>query len=118
ADSRAQLIFDGDLRIRAAVDSNGFDGIVQLLGVNEILATGQNATPGMSGASVSADEINKLNAPRLVLNGAIGVDYGQNGRVVTIETSPMDTIVRSGARLVAGEIFLASRGRPWREEIG
>ncbi|MEW6644100.1 MAG: filamentous hemagglutinin family protein [Pseudomonadota bacterium] len=117
-DGRSQLIFDGDLRILAAANSGGYDGVVQLRGVNEILATGQTATPGMLGASVSADEINKLNAPRLVLNAAIGVDYGQNGRVATIETDFVDAIVRSGARLSAGEIILAARGRSWRNEAG
>ena len=109
-DNRLQLAFDGDLRIRAQEGSDGYDGTVQLRGVNEIMASGMNATPGLRGASVYADEINKLDAPRLVVNGAIGVAYGQRGRLVTIESDFMDTILRSGAHLTAADVILASRG--------
>jgi len=109
-DNRLQLAFDGDLRIRAQEGSDGYDGTVQLRGVNEIMASGMNATPGLRGASVYADEINKLDAPRLVVNGAIGVAYGQRGRLVTIESDFMDTILRSGAHLTAADVILASHG--------
>ncbi len=111
ADGRSQLTFDGDLRIRAEAGSDGFGGTVQLHGISEVLATGQSATAGMTNASVYADEISKFDAPRLILNGSLGVTYGQNGHMVTIESDFSDSIIRSGAHLSAAEIILAGRGR-------
>ncbi|MBB5045898.1 filamentous hemagglutinin family protein [Rhodopseudomonas rhenobacensis] len=101
-DDRMQLLFDGALRIRAEAGSDGYSGAVSITGINEILATGQGATAGMVAASVSADEISKLDAPRLILNGGY---FG-------------DIVLRSGARLSAAEIVFNSRGRSWRQERG
>jgi hypothetical protein len=71
ADGRSQLQFDGELRSGARAGSDGFGSTIQLRGLSEILATGQTASPGMAAASVSADEISKFDAPRLLLNGSI-----------------------------------------------
>ncbi|OYU90483.1 MAG: filamentous hemagglutinin [Bradyrhizobiaceae bacterium PARB1] len=109
-DNRPAFVFDGDLRIAAKQGSGGYDGTVQLRGVSEILAAGMSATPAPRGAAVYADEINKLDAPRLAINAAIGVTYGQDGRRAFIESEQIDTVVRSGAHLSAAEVILASRG--------
>jgi filamentous hemagglutinin family protein len=112
ADGRSQLRFDGDLRISPAAGSDGFGGTINVRGLGEILAAGQSADPGIGFyASVYADELSKLHAPRLVLNGSVTVAYGQTGRFATIQGSyNHDLIVRSGARIAAAEVILANYG--------
>ncbi|WP_245258240.1 filamentous haemagglutinin family protein [Rhodopseudomonas palustris] len=102
ADDRMQLMFDGALRIRAEAGSDGYSGAVSITGISEILATGQGATAGMVAASVSADELSKLDAARLILNAGY---FG-------------DIVLRSGARLSAAEIVFYSRSRSWAQERG
>lgn len=102
ADGRPQLQYDGELRIRAEPGSAGFSGSVGIRGISEIIATGRGATPGMAAASVSADEISKLDAPRLLLNNNY---YG-------------DIILRSGARLSAAQIVFGALGRSWLNQKG
>ncbi|HEY8334801.1 MAG TPA: filamentous hemagglutinin N-terminal domain-containing protein, partial [Tardiphaga sp.] len=102
ADDRMQLLFDGALRIRAEAGSDGYSGAVSISGISEILATGRGATAGMVAASVSADELSKLDAPRLMLNDGY---FG-------------DIVLRSGAHLSAAEIVFYSMGRSWRQEQG
>ena len=109
-DNRSAFVFDGDLRIGAKQGSGGYDGTVQLRGVSEIMAAGTSATPAPRGSSVYADEINKLDAPRLVINATIGVSYGQDGRRAFIESDGIDTVLRSGAHLSAAEVILGSKG--------
>lgn len=109
ADGRSQLRFDGDLRMSPAAGSDGFGGTVSARGLGEILAAGQRADPGLQDASVYADELSKLDAPRLVLNGTIVVGYGQTGRFATIGGSG-NLIVRSGASIAAAEVILTGSG--------
>ncbi len=109
-DNRSSFLFRGDLRIRAQEGSGGYDGTVQLRGVNEIMAAGMSARPGPRGTSVYADEINRLDAPRLVVNGQISVTYGQDGRRAFIISDGYDTVLRSGAHLTAADVILASTG--------
>lgn len=101
------LKFDGDLRIGAAAGSRGFGGTVNVRNLAEVLADGQPATSGLAGASVQADELNKLGASRLVLNGTISTRYGQTGSLADIAGSG-SLVVRSGANLSAADIVLAS----------
>ena len=110
ADGRSQLRVDGDLRMAPAVGSDGFGGTVNVRGLSEILAPGQSAGPGLQYASVYADELSKLDAPRLVLNGIVNVSYGQTGRFATIYQGYGNLIVRSGASIAAAEVILASEG--------
>ncbi|MFJ3047946.1 filamentous hemagglutinin family protein [Herbaspirillum chlorophenolicum] len=112
ADNRSQLRFDSELLMRPASGSDGFNGTVNLRGVGEILAAGQNPATNLGyAASVYADEISKLNAPRLVLNGAISTTYGQSGRFATIQGDyNRALIVRSGANITAAEVILTSFG--------
>ncbi|KZD23957.1 filamentous haemagglutinin family protein, partial [Tardiphaga robiniae] len=110
ADGRSQLRFDGDLRMKPAAGSDGFGGNVSVRGLGEILGSGQSADPGIQFyASVYADELSKLDAPRLVLNGTVSVGYGQTGRFATIGGDG-NLIVRSGARIAAAEVILAGKG--------
>ncbi|MGO4686296.1 beta strand repeat-containing protein, partial [Hyphomicrobium sp. 2TAF46] len=109
-DDRSQLRFNGDLRMKPAASSAGFGGTVNVRGVGEILASGQSTDPSLQYASVYADELSKLDAPRLVLNGTVTVGYGQTGRFATINQGYGNLIVRSGARIAAAEVLLASGG--------
>jgi filamentous hemagglutinin family protein len=117
-DGRSQLTFDGDLRIAPETGSGGFSGTVQLRGISEILATGQTAAAGLTAASVYADDVSKLDAPRLLLNGSIYVAYGAQGRFAQITGDYGDIVLRSGARLSAAEVIFAGMGRPWLGERG
>jgi hypothetical protein len=112
ADGRSQLRFDGDLRISPAAGSDGFGGTVNVRGIGEIMATGQSADPGIGFyASIYADELSKLDAPRLVLNGTITTAYGPSGRFATIEGGyNSNLIVRSGASIAAAEVIIANSG--------
>ncbi|MDP9881268.1 filamentous hemagglutinin family protein [Variovorax boronicumulans] len=106
--NRLGFTFDGQVRLDAAPGTDGFGGTVNVRGLGEVLAAGQTAATGLAGASVQADELSKLHAPRLVLNGGIAVkEYGQRGRLATIDGDG-SLVVRSGARLSAGDIVLAS----------
>ncbi|RIX85270.1 filamentous haemagglutinin family protein [Acidovorax cavernicola] len=104
--NRLGFTFDGQLRLNAAPATEGFGGTVNVRGLGEVLAAGQTAATDLAGASVQADELSKLHAPRLVLNGGIFVGYGQRGRLVEIAGAG-SLVVRSGARLSAGDIVLA-----------
>ncbi|WP_422086743.1 filamentous haemagglutinin family protein [Variovorax sp.] len=106
-EERTGLRFDGELRLGAQAGTQGFAGTVNVRNVREILGAGQAAAEGLEGASVHADELNKLNAPRLVINGSISSAYGQRGRLVSI-LGDGELIVRSGASLSAGDVILAS----------
>ncbi|NVO17593.1 MAG: filamentous hemagglutinin family protein [Rhodoplanes sp.] len=109
-DVRPALTIDGAVRLTAETGSTGYAGSVSIGGVSEVLASGQSATPGMPGASVDADALSALNAPRLLLNASIVSVYGQTGRFVTI-TGTGDLVVRSGATIAAGEVILGSSRR-------
>jgi filamentous hemagglutinin family protein len=117
ADDRSQLRFDGDLRISPASGSRGFGGTVNVRGLAEILAPGQSADPSLQFASVYANELSKLDAPRLVLNGFVTTGYGPSGRIATIEGEG-NLVVRSGASISAAEVILAGRGLSWLGQSG
>nr|WP_198087960.1 filamentous haemagglutinin family protein [Variovorax sp. E3] len=104
---RTGLKFDGQLRLGAQPGTPGYGGTVNVRGLGEVLAAGQAATDGLVGASVHADELNRLQAPRLVLNGAIATGYGNTGYLAEI-VGDGNLVLRSGASLSAGEVILAS----------
>ncbi|HEX7866130.1 MAG TPA: filamentous hemagglutinin family protein [Variovorax sp.] len=106
-EDRLGLKFGGDLRIGAAVGSQGFGGTVNVRNLGEVLADGQAATNGLTGASVEAGDLNRLGASRLVLNGTISTRYGQTGSLADIAGNG-SLVVRSGAKLTAADIFMAS----------
>lgn len=104
---RTGLAFDGELFLGAAAGTQGFGGTVNVRNVREILGAGQTAATGLEGASVHDEALNRLGAARLVINGSIAPVYGQAGRVATIAGNG-SLVVRSGARLSAADIVLAS----------
>ncbi|MGJ7530266.1 filamentous haemagglutinin family protein [Variovorax sp. GB1P17] len=105
---RTSLKFDGETRLGAEPGTPGYSGTVNVRLLGEVLAPGQAATDGLIGASVHADELNKLHAPRLVLNGAIATGYGKNGYLaeVVADILRLNLVLRSGASLSAGDVFL------------
>lgn len=104
------LNFGGQVLLDAEPESKGYAGTVHVRGVSEILAAGQTPTQGLAGVSVTDEALNSLNAPRLVLNGRLGISYGQAGRYVDVTGDFMDLTVRSGALVEAGELIFAGRG--------
>ncbi|XHR27958.1 MAG: filamentous hemagglutinin family protein [Chthoniobacteraceae bacterium] len=106
-DIREALVIDGTVLLTREADSDGYGGTVSVTGISEVLADGQSATSGLSGASVHADALSAFDAPRLLLNADISVNYGQTGYYATI-TGSGDLIVRSGAEITAGEIIIGS----------
>lgn len=117
ADGRSQLSFNGELRINPVAASEGFGGTVAVRGLSEIMAPGQSADPNFQYASVYADDISKLNAPRLLLNGSIVTTYGKGGRFAEIFGNG-NLVVRSGANIAAAEVILAGRGMAWLGDSG
>ncbi len=110
ADGRSQFQFNGELLMEPEAGSDGYRGTASIIGASEILAAGQSAGSGFVGGAVYADEINKLNAARLLINAEVAVAYGANGRVAEIRSSPYETILRSGAHLAAAEVIIGSAG--------
>ncbi|MBR1221828.1 filamentous hemagglutinin family protein [Bradyrhizobium sp. U87765 SZCCT0131] len=105
-DDRWQLRFDGELRMAPAAGRDGFGGTVTVRGLGEILAAGQSADPGIPyQASVYGDELSKLAAPRLVLNGTLTTIYGASGRFATIQGGG-NLVVRSGASISAADVIM------------
>ncbi|MGO4714356.1 filamentous hemagglutinin family protein [Bradyrhizobium sp. 2TAF24] len=104
-DVRAPLTFAGTLLQDAESGSTGYAGLVQVRGIGEVLATGEAAAAGLNGVSITADALDALDAPRLLLNTSLMTTNGQKGRYAELSGTG-DLIVRSGAKLIAGEIVL------------
>ncbi|WP_447778208.1 filamentous haemagglutinin family protein [Variovorax boronicumulans] len=102
---RTGLMFNGEARLAAEAGTQGFGGTVSVSNLSEVLAEGRSATADLPGASVHDVELNRLAAPRLMLNGRIVTTYGQRGRIADIQGEGALT-VRSGARLSASDIVL------------
>ncbi|MCG2841224.1 filamentous hemagglutinin family protein [Sandaracinobacter sp. RS1-74] len=107
-DARDALSIGGEVLLDAEADSEGYAGTVQVRGIGEVIAAGQEKTEGFSGVSVHDTALNALEAPRLVLNGYVTVPYGQTGRYVTI-TGAGSLAIRSGAEITAGDVILAGQ---------
>ncbi|WP_165420984.1 filamentous haemagglutinin family protein [Bradyrhizobium sp. Leo170] len=91
------LTFNGTALFQGA--QGGFPGQVLLRNVGEIYA--DEPTPGFTGASVRAADLNALGAPRLMVNGYEGIVDG-----VILFQGGSDIVIRDGVTLRAGEIFL------------
>ncbi len=106
---RTSLAFDGEARLAAEPGTQGYGGMVFVGNVGEVLGAGQSAAEGLQGASVRDADLNRLAAPRLVLNGRIVSTYGQRGRIADINdipgTGPL--VVRGGARLAGADLVIA-----------
>jgi len=102
---RTSLSFRGEARLQAAAGTQGFGGTASVLGVGEVLASGQAATGGLPFASVHDEDLNRLEAPRLAINANIATSYGARGGMASIDGGG-ELIVRGGARLSAGDLIL------------
>lgn len=106
-DPTRTLRFAGRADFRPA--EGGLAGSAALVGLNaafEILAPGTQATAGFAGTAVYASELTALKAPRLSVGAQPLVLYGQGGNIVTFSGAARDIHVRSGAELIAGEVFM------------
>lgn len=98
--------------LASAPGKGGWASQVQLAPTNggsiEIVAAGAGATPGFAGVTVADTEIDALGAGRLLIGGRTTSLYGQTGNFVNFVSDTRDVLVRSGARLTAGDIFLVN----------
>ena len=109
ADPAQTFSFKG--RADFTANKDGLGGSVGVLGGSslEVLAAGQEATPGANLVSLYDSELNALKAPRISIGALPGVLYGQGGNRVTFNSSLFDIYVRTGATLKAGEVFLTTQ---------
>ncbi|MCA6112223.1 beta strand repeat-containing protein [Bradyrhizobium cenepequi] len=103
------LTFDGAGLFAAA--TGGFDGSASIIANSiEVVASGRQATPGFTGVTVVADELNAIGASRLAIGGLQFVEYGQGGNYVRSATGVAQYVyLRSGAVLSAPEVFLVAQ---------
>ncbi len=110
------LTFDGTGLFGAA--TGGYDGAVSILANKiEVVAGGRQATPGFTGVTIVADELNALGASRLTVGGIQYVEYGQGGNYVRAANVSQYVYLRSGAVLSAPEVFLIAAD-PSNPELG
>jgi filamentous hemagglutinin family protein len=98
--------------------AGGFGGSTLLVGgyrVNyEVLADGAAPTPGFAGVSVGAGALNAIGAPRLGIGGLPSVSYidytgsSQRANIANFLTGAGSIVLREGAVLRAGEVFLVT----------
>ncbi|ALS67678.1 hypothetical protein AT395_24550 [Pandoraea apista] len=94
------LVFDGRALFQPA--AGGTAGQVGVFNIGEI--TNGDISPGFTGVSVTGQALSALGAPRLSVNGKVGLANG----VLGFEQAPAsgDLAVRDGVTLTAGEIYL------------
>ncbi|WP_371422753.1 filamentous haemagglutinin family protein [Tardiphaga sp.] len=99
--------FDGTALFNPEAGSAGFGGTTSVVAQYiEILGTGAAPTAGYTGLSIHADDLNALGAPRLLVGGALQLDYADNFASFKAQANVID--VRSGAHLTGAEVFLMS----------
>jgi filamentous hemagglutinin family protein len=119
-DERHALTVEGTVLQNAEADSGGYGGSVSVVAAGtqqniEILASDRSATPGFDGVSIFAEDLNAFDTPRLLLNAAMAVPYGEDGRSITVSGSG-SVVLRSGAHIAAGEVTLG--GSIGRDDFG
>ncbi|VFR77593.1 Filamentous haemagglutinin family outer membrane protein associated with VreARI signalling system [plant metagenome] len=97
---------EGGRRGGAIVVSSMLNGI-------EIVADA--ATAGFSGVSVSARDLNALQAPTLWVGGIPYVEYGAGGRMIQFTSVDTGVYVRENARIEAAEVILLGRKNQTQE---
>jgi filamentous hemagglutinin family protein len=99
------LQLDGTTNLSAKNDQEGFSGTVNVQASSiEILAAGEQATANWQGVSLFADALTALNAPRLIIGGALNLVYGDN--YATFLGTASNVVVRSGATLRGADVFI------------
>ena len=97
--------FDGTALFNPESGSAGFGGTTSVIAQYiEILGAGAAPTAGYTGLSIHADDLNALGTPRLLIGGAIQLEYAENFATFKAQAGVID--VRSGASLKGAEIFL------------
>jgi hypothetical protein len=100
-----------------APGEGGFGGSALLVGGGvryEVLADGAAPTPGFDGVSVHAGALNAIGAPRLGIGGLPSVTYvdytgtSQRANIASFAAAAADIVLREGAVLRAGEVFLVT----------
>ena len=100
---------------------DGYGGSALMMGgygVNyEILATGAVATPGFSGISLYAADINAIGASRIGIGGLPAARYTdyygsrQRANIATFDRGAQNIFLRQGAVLKAPEVFLVTNAK-------
>ncbi|KZD24065.1 hypothetical protein A4A58_24765 [Tardiphaga robiniae] len=107
----AMFSFDGTALFNPEADSAGFGGTTSVVAQYiEILGAGAAPTAGYAGLSIHAADLNALGTPRLLVGGALQLDYAENFASFKAQAAVID--IRSGAHLTGAEIFLMSF-TPW-----
>jgi filamentous hemagglutinin family protein len=112
------LSIAGEIKQAPLAKSDGFGAVISVHGIGEVRDAGQTVATDLAGVSVFDDDLNALNASRLMLNASMGRTYGPLGRFVEITGDALDLTVRSGAMLTAGDVILGGRrqgSNPYRD---
>ena len=97
--------FNGTALFNPESGSAGFGGTTSVIAQYiEILGSGAAPTAGYTGLSIHADDLNALGTPRLLIGGALQLEYAENFATFKAQAGVID--VRSGASLKGAEIFL------------
>ncbi|MGY3583556.1 filamentous hemagglutinin family protein [Bradyrhizobium sp. USDA 4341] len=99
--SGAALTFNGTALFQA--EQGGAAGQVALMNVGEIYADAPTA--GFPGISVRAADIDALRAPRLLVNGTVGISNGTLTLGQPYSVNGYHLFIRDGVSLSAGEMF-------------
>ena len=99
---------------------DGFGGSALLLGGSgknyEIIGSAAAPTVGFEGTTVRADALNAIGAPRLGIGGLPTVNYSgvtgnQQANIAQFQGGVDNIVVRDGAVLRAGEVFLVTNSK-------
>ncbi|MGJ7530372.1 filamentous haemagglutinin family protein [Variovorax sp. GB1P17] len=83
----------------------------------EILPDGASRTPGFTGVSINASELNAIGAARLVIGGQLTASYLdrkgslQQANMVNATAQSRAIVLRAGSELRAAEVFLITSSR-------
>ena len=109
---KAALAFEGTALVAPEAGSKGYAGTLSVRSTDmsniEILAAGQAPTSNANSVAIYADQLNAFGAGRMTIGGGLttgGAVYGSNSISFGLDMAN-GIVIRSGAVLSAGEIFL------------
>ncbi|SEK14760.1 MULTISPECIES: filamentous haemagglutinin family protein [unclassified Variovorax] len=112
-----QLRFAGSVLAAPAEGGRGSTASVGGGSDVEILPDGASRTPGFTGVSIHASELNAIGAARLVIGGQLTASYTDNkgslqqANMVNATTQSRAVVLRAGSELRAAEVFLITSSR-------
>ncbi|WP_185545905.1 filamentous haemagglutinin family protein [Variovorax sp. KBW07] len=112
-----QLRFAGTVLAAPAEDGRGSTVSVGGGSAFEILPDGASRTPGFTGVSINAPELNAIGAARLVIGGQLTASYLdskgslQQANMVNATAQSGSIVLRAGSELRAAEVFLVTTSR-------